>query len=116
MALKDEWKSTGKNTGKAFANFGKALGKTMKSIFSDDENKIESNGRTEVSNAWRETGKAFGSAGKSFGKAMGDTFTGSDEEPKEKPEDKAEEKSEEQPKEENTESDVPLIEQKEQEN
>lgn len=111
MALKDEWKSTGKNTGKAFANFGKALGKTMKSIFSDDENKIESNGRTEVSNAWRETGKAFGSAGKSFGKAMGDTFTGSDEEPKEKDE----EKPEEQPKEENTESDIPLIEQKEEE-
>lgn len=109
MALKDEWKSTGKNTGKAFANFGKALGKTMKSIFSDDENKIESNGHTEVSNAWRDTGKAFGSAGKSFGKAMGDTFTGADEEPKEK----AKEKSEEQPKEENTESDVPLIEQKE---
>jgi len=112
MALKDEWKSTGKNTGKAFANFGKALGKTMKSIFTDDENMIESNGHTEVSNAWRDTGKAFGNAGKSFGKAMGDTFTGADEEPKEK----AEEKSEEKPKEENTESDVPLIEQKEEEN
>ena len=112
MALKDEWKSTGKNTGKAFANFGKALGKTMKSIFNDDENMIESNGHTEVSNAWRDTGKAFGSAGKSFGKAMGDTFTGADEESKEK----AEEKPEEQPKEENTESDVPLIEQKEEEN
>ncbi len=112
MALKDEWKSTGKNTGKAFANFGKALGKTMKSIFTDDENMIESNGHTEVSNAWRDTGKAFGNAGKSFGKAMGDTFTGADEEPKEK----TEEKSEEQPKEENTESDVPLIEQKEEDN
>lgn len=112
MALKDEWKSTGKNTGKAFANFGKALGKTMKSIFSDDENMIESNGHTEVSNAWRDTGKAFNSAGKSFGKAVGDTFTGADEEQK----DKAEEKSEEKPKEENTESDVPLIEQKEEDN
>ena len=112
MALKDEWKSTGKNTGRAFANFGKALGKTMKSIFTDDENMIESNGHTEVSNAWRDTGKAFGNAGKSFGKAMGDTFTGADEEPK----DKAEEKSEEKPKEENTESDVPLIEQKEEDN
>ena len=78
MALKDEWKNTGKNTGKAFANFGKALGKTMKTVFTDDENMIESNGHTEVSNAWRETGKAFGNAGKSFGKAMCDTFTGSD--------------------------------------
>ena len=94
MALKDEWKSTGKNTGKAFANFGKALGKTMKSIFSDDDNMIESNGHTEVSNAWRDTGKAFGSAGKSFGKAMGDTFTGSDEDkPKDKPEEKAKEEN-----------------------
>ena len=94
MALKDEWKSTGKNTGKAFANFGKALGKTMKTVFTDDENMIESNGHTEVSNAWRETGKAFGSAGKSFGKAMGDTFTGSDEDkPKDKPEEKAKEEN-----------------------
>ena len=70
MALKDKWKSTGKNTGKAFANFGKALGKTMKSVFNEDENMIEANGRTEVSNAWRETGKSFGEAGKSLGKAM----------------------------------------------
>ena len=103
MALKDEWKSTGKNTGKAFANFGKALGKTMKTVFTDDENMIESNGHTEVSNAWRETGKAFGSAGKSFGKAMGDTFTGSDED---KPKDKPEEKPEEENKQEDG---VPLI-------
>lgn len=103
MALKDEWKSTGKNTGKAFANFGKALGKTMKTVFTDDENMIESNGHTEVSNAWRETGKAFGSAGKSFGKAMGDTFTGSDED---KPKDKPEEKPEEENKQEDG---VPLL-------
>ena len=94
MALKDEWKSTGKNTGKAFANFGKALGKTMKTVFTDDENMIESNGHTEVSNAWRETGKAFGSAGKSFGKAVGDTFTGCDEDkPKDKPEEKVKEEN-----------------------
>lgn len=103
MALKDEWKSTGKNTGKAFANFGKALGKTMKTVFTDDENMIESNGHTEVSNAWRETGKAFGSAGKSFGKAMGDTFTGCDED---KPKDKPEEKPKEETKQEDG---VPLL-------
>ena len=70
MALRDKWKDTGKNTGKAFANFGKALGKTMKTVFTDDENMIEANGHTEVSNAWRETGKSFGAAGKSFGKSM----------------------------------------------
>ena len=70
MALKDKWKTTGKNTGKAFSNFGKALGKTMKTVFTDDENMIEANGHTEVSNAWRETGKSFGEAGKAFGKSM----------------------------------------------
>ena len=70
MALKDNWKTTGKNTGKAFSNFGKALGKTMKSIFTDEDNMIEANGHCEVSNAWRETGKSFGEAGKSFGKSM----------------------------------------------
>ena len=70
MALREKWKDTGKNTGKAFANFGKALGKTMKTVFTDDENMIEANGHTEVSNAWRETGKSFGKVGKSLGKAM----------------------------------------------
>ena len=45
----------------------------MKVVFTDEENNIEENGRTEVSNAWREMGKSFGEAGKSFGKAMGDT-------------------------------------------
>ena len=73
MALKDKWKLTGKNTGRAFANFGKALGKTMKTVFTDDENMIEANGHTEVSNAWREMGKSFGEAGKSFDQAMAGT-------------------------------------------
>ena len=73
MALKDKWKITGKNTGRAFANFGKALGKTMKTVFTDDENMIEANGHTEVSNAWREMGKSFGEAGKSFGQVMAGT-------------------------------------------
>ena len=73
MALKDKWKLTGKNTGRAFANFGKALGKTMKTVFTDDEKMIEANGHTEVSNAWREMGKSFGEAGKSFGQAMAGT-------------------------------------------
>ena len=73
MSVKEEWKQTGKNTGRAFSNFGKALGKTMRTVFTDEENNIEENGRTEVSNAWREMGKSFGEAGKSFGKAMGDT-------------------------------------------
>ena len=105
MAAKEQWKSTGKNTGKAFSNFGKALGKTMKTVFTDDENMLEANGHTEVSNAWRETGKAFGAAGKSFGKAMGETF-GAEEKP--------EDKHKEEPKEEtNTDNGVAQIEYKE---
>ena len=68
MLLKDKWKNTGKTTGKAFGNFGKALGKTMKVAFTDDENMIETNGHTETANAWRETGKSFGEAGKAWGK------------------------------------------------
>ena len=70
MSLKNKWKLAGKDAGKAFANFGKALGKTMKTTFTSDENMIEANGHTEVSNRWRETGKAFGEAGKAFGNAL----------------------------------------------
>ena len=70
MSLKQKWKLAGKDTGKAFTNFGRALGKTMSTTFTDDENMLEANGHTEVSNRWRETGKSFGQAGKSFGNAM----------------------------------------------
>ena len=74
MAVKEKWKQTGKNTGRAFGNFGKALGKTMKVAFTDDPNCIEVNGHTETANRWRETGKAFGEAGKDFGEAMEGTI------------------------------------------
>ena len=69
MSLKEKWKTFGKDTGKAFANFGKAMGKTAKVAFTDDENKVEENGHTELGNSWRETGKSFGEAGKALGKA-----------------------------------------------
>ena len=69
MRLRDKWKLAGKDAGKAFASFGKALGKTMKTTFTSDENMIETNGHTEVSNRWRETGKSFGEAGKALGDA-----------------------------------------------
>ena len=68
-ALKPKWKAFGKDTGKAFKNFGKSIGKTAKVVFADEESKKEENGHTELSNAWRETGKSFGQAGKSLGKA-----------------------------------------------
>ena len=74
MALKQKWKKSGKSVGKAFKNFGRAFGKTMKVAFTDDPNCIESNGHTETANRWRETGKAFGEAGKDFGEAMEGTI------------------------------------------
>ena len=73
MALKDEWKQTGKDVGTAFSNFGKAMGKTAKVVFTDDENKVDENGDSELKKAWKDMGKGFGQAGKSFGKATGDT-------------------------------------------
>ena len=69
MALKKKWKRFGKATGEAFTNFGKSVAKTAKVAFTDEENKREDNGRTEIANAWAETGKSFGRAGKSLGKA-----------------------------------------------
>ena len=69
MSLKDKWKQFGKNTGKAFTNFGKAVGKTAKVVFTDEENGKDADGDTELGNAWRETGKSFGRAGKSLGEA-----------------------------------------------
>jgi len=69
MALKDKWKNFGKNTGKAFTNFGKTVGKTARVVFAGESNEVEENGSTELANDWKETGKSFGRAGKSLGKA-----------------------------------------------
>ena len=74
MALKNKWGKFGKDTGKAFANFGKALGKTAKVALSDEPEVIEEDGHTELSNAWRDTGKSFGESGKSLGVAAKETF------------------------------------------
>ena len=71
---KDNWKAFGKNTGKAFANFGKAIADTAKVVVGNDENKKEENGKTKLSNDWAKTGKGFGEAGKSLGTAIAETF------------------------------------------
>lgn len=73
MALKDKWKETGKNTGKAFANFGKALGTTAQVVFTDKKNEVDENGDSTLKKAWRDMGKGFGEAGKSFGHAAAGT-------------------------------------------
>ena len=82
MAADKKWKTFGKDTGKAFSNFGKSIGKTAKVAFTDEENKIEENGHTQLSNSWRETGKSFGTAGKDLGRAIkgtGKKFFGTEE-------------------------------------
>ena len=73
MGLKDSWKNTGKSIGSAFSNFGKAMGKTAKVVFTDDENKVDENGESELKKAWKDTGKGFGEAGKNVGHSVGDT-------------------------------------------
>lgn len=73
MTLQDKWKKTGKETGGAFANLGKSLGKTAQVTVGGQENKKDEDGNTELGNAWRTTGKSFGEAGKSFGQAMAGT-------------------------------------------
>lgn len=73
MALKDKWKTAGKNIGGAFKNFGKAMGTTAKVVFTDEENTVDENGESKLKGAWKKTGKGFGEAGKSVGKAAGGT-------------------------------------------
>ena len=71
---KENWKTFGKDTGKAFKSFGKAIGKTAQVAFTDKDNTIEENGKSELGNTWTETGKGFGESGKAFGKAISRTF------------------------------------------
>ena len=73
MGLKDKWKKTGQSVGGAFANFGKAVGKTAKVAFTDEENKVDENGDSELGKAWRATGKGFAEAGEDFADATVDT-------------------------------------------
>ena len=82
MAADKKWKKAGSDIGGAFSSFGKAVGKTAKVAFTDEENKKDEEGHTEVGNAWRETGKGFGEAGKSIGKAFkgtGDKLAGKED-------------------------------------
>ena len=38
MPLKEKWKDAGKDTGEAFGNFGKSVGKTASVVFTDEKN------------------------------------------------------------------------------
>lgn len=84
MALKDDWKKTGKGIGGAFKNFGKAMKTTVKVGLGKEESTNEE-GKSSLKEAWSNTGKSFGDAGKSVGKSTSHTAkkaTGKDEEKK----------------------------------
>lgn len=70
MALKDEWKETGKGLGGAFKDLGTNVGRSVKSgLDPSDDN------QTNVFNdgSWRKTGKELGGAFKGLAKSMVDS-------------------------------------------
>ena len=78
MALKDDWKGTGKRLGGAFAGLGKTLIKTAKvgvdkaEAWADGEDPSRAVPKENVTNdgTWRETGKQLGSAFADLGKTI----------------------------------------------
>lgn len=92
MALKDEWKDTGKGLGGAFKDLGKNLVRSVKTgIDKVDDSAAEENVFNDGS--WRETGKELGGAFKNLGKSVLhsaktglDKADGDSKDPDEKPE------------------------------
>ena len=88
MALKDEWKETGKGLGQAFANLGKNIGRSAKTIVDnvtgndkDEKKETGENTAPEAAEAekdstvfndgsWRNTGKDLGNAFANLGKSI----------------------------------------------
>ena len=70
MALKDEWKETGRNLGTAFKGLGKNVGRSVKSgLDSSDDN--EPNVFNDGS--WRNTGRELGQAFKGLANSVIDS-------------------------------------------
>ena len=75
MALKDEWKETGKGLGHAFGQLGKNIGRSAKTgIDAIDPDKEDIPGEPENTvfndGSWRETGKDLGKAFLGVGKSI----------------------------------------------
>ena len=78
MALKDEWKDTGKDLGDAFTELGKTLIRTAKvgvdkaEAWADGEDPKNAVPEENVTNdgSWRETGKDLGGAFANLGKTL----------------------------------------------
>ena len=80
MALKDQWKETGKNMGEAFSGLGKNIVRVVRDgvdkatdwADKDEEKLPEGEKESTVFNdgSWRETGKDFGEAFSGLGKSL----------------------------------------------
>lgn len=89
MALKDDWKDTGKGLGQAFSGLGKSIVRTVKDGVDAVDDWAESDKKEEAANAenagheaeekessvfndgtWRKTGKNLGSAFADLGKTI----------------------------------------------
>lgn len=90
MSNKENFKQTGKNIGKAFANFGKAMGTTMKVAFGGEDNSNGEGKKTKTGEAWTNVGHGFADAGKQIGKTAADLVNGPEDE-----EEKSEQKKDE---------------------
>lgn len=99
MSLKNNFKEMGKNIGKAFKNFGVAVGTTAKVAFTDETNSNGEGKKTKTGEAWSNVGKSFSKAGKSVGKAFSNQDISSlDEEEKASPKDTGQEVQKVEPK------------------
>lgn len=73
MAVKDEWKKTGKGIGQSFKSLGKSIVKSVKvgAERLDGDNKEAE--KTDLREAWSEVGHTFGDTGKHLGRAAAGT-------------------------------------------
>ena len=72
MSVKKKWKTFGKSTGKAFADFGRAVATTAKVVVGKEE-RVDEEGNSNLRKSWSTAGREFGKAGTSLGKAASAT-------------------------------------------
>ncbi len=77
MALRDEWKQTGKDLGGAFKGLGKNIGRSAHDVvekaddaISDENDKVVDDSNVFNDGSWRKTGKDLGGAFKGLGKSI----------------------------------------------
>ena len=90
MALKDDWKTFGKNVDGTFKKLGKSIAKTVKVGAEKIDGDETAGSSEELKESWTEVGHGFGKTGKSLGKAItgtAKTAVGEYEEQPEKGED-----------------------------